>query len=244
MIGADAVWWREMARRASELGPEGERYWERNERRFAAVLAEVREWSAGRSHVRLLDVGASFQTLILRRAFPRWTIDTLGFDDRRFAPGPPSRHWEYDLNRVDQPDRPSPPEPGYDLMLFLEVVEHLHTAPRLVLTALREWLQPGGVMILSTPNALWLKNRLKLLTGRHPFEMIREDRRNPGHFREYTAAELSAMARSAGLRVERVTARTLYNFTGTKDRIYARVAGLLGPGFGRDICLVLRRPRE
>jgi SAM-dependent methyltransferase len=237
---APAVW-AEMAALAATLGPECAGYWARNERRFAAVMAEVRTWAGGREAARVLDIGPSFQTLLLGRLQPRWTIDTLGFRDERFLPGPPSRHWDYDLNRVDQADRLEPPRPGYDLILFLEVLEHLPIAPRLVLAELRRWLEPGGVMLLSTPNALWLKHRIKLFTGRHPFEPIREDRGNPGHFREYTAAELRAITWAAGYTVERLSARTLYGFTGRKDRLYARVAACLGPGFARDLLLVLRR---
>ena len=50
--------------------------------------------------------------------------------------------------------------------------------------------------MVSTPNALWLKHRIKLLMGRHPYELIREDKGNPGHFREYTAGELGDIARA------------------------------------------------
>ena len=190
----------------------------------------------------MLDIGASFQTRWLAQRHPTWSIDTLGFEDRRFTLPPPSRHWDFNLNDCDAADRPRAPEEGYDLVLFLEVIEHLHTAPRLVLAALREWVVPGGLLLVSTPNALWLKHRIKLLTGRHPFELIREDRGNPGHFREYTAPELATIARAAGFEVERIDVRCLYGFTSRKDRAYATLATWLGPSFCRDMMLVLRRP--
>lgn len=104
------------------------------------------------------------------------------------------------------------------------------------------WLQPGGAMLLSTPNALWLKNRIKLLCGRHPFEMIRDSTTDPGHFREYTAAELCREATRAGLQVEALEQATWYRFASAKDRGYARLAEWLGPEFRRDLLLVLRRP--
>src|SRR5690606_31313997 len=135
---------------------------------------------------------------------PNLVIDTLGFDDRRFTPKPPTRHWQFDLNDVPVRDRWPAMAERYQLVLFFEVIEHLYTAPSQVLAFFYEILAPGGILLLSTPNALWLKNRVKLLTGRHPFEQIRENRQNPGHFREYTPAELRAVAATAGFRIERV----------------------------------------
>lgn len=231
-----------MASYAAELGAEAERYWARNRGRFAELMNVVDRLAQDRQVARVLDIGASFQTRWLAHRRPDWQIDTLGFEDRRFTLPAPSRHWDFDLNVSDQPNRPAAPAEGYDLILFLEVIEHLHTAPRLVLAALREWMRPGGLMVVSTPNALWLKHRIKLLTGRHPFEQIREDRGNPGHFREYTAPELAVIAQGAGLAVEQVDVRCLYGFTGAKDRVYARIASWLGPSFCRDMTLVLRRP--
>lgn len=235
------TWQDEMTRLAESLDAESARYWQRNRRRFAALLDDVRELVATRSIRRVLDIGPSFQTRMLAREFPELAIDTLGFDDRRFTLPPPSRHRVYNLNECDQPERPEPPAVGYDLVLFLEVIEHLPLAPRVVLAELRRWLAPGGTLVVSTPNALWLKHRIKLLMGRHPYELIREDKGNPGHFREYTAAEMGAIAVAAGFVVERVEARCVYQFSGAKDKFYAWLAMRLGPTFARDLTLVLRR---
>lgn len=230
-----------MRARAATLDPEAVRYWERSRRRFerSVDLAAARIARGGVG--RVLDVGASYQTLMLRRLFPALPIETLGFEDRRFAPEPPTRHWEFDLNAV--PERGRWPEfgGGFDLVLFFEVIEHLHTAPSQVLAFFHAILAPGGTLLLSTPNALWLKNRVKLLTGRHPFEMIREDRQNPGHFREYTPLEMRRLAATAGFTVERVELDCLYNFSGRKDRVYARLARWLGGNFCRDMMFVLRK---
>lgn len=232
-----------MRAHAAALGPDAVRYWERHHRRFQHVVARAAAQARARGTGPVLDIGASFQTLMLRRLFPKCRIDTLGFADRRFSPGEPGRHIEYDLNAaVDPATWPKPPEGGYDLILFLEVIEHLYTAPGPVLRCLAGLLRPGGTLLLSTPNALWLKNRIKLLCGRHPFEMIRESRLNPGHFREYTAAELRGEVARAGFEIEDLEQETWYGFTSAKDRVYARVAQWLGGDFRRDQLLVLRRP--
>jgi hypothetical protein len=43
---------------------------------------------------------------------------------------------------------------------------------------------------------------LKLLVGRNPYEQIRTDRSNPGHFREYTAGELQRILNQSGFAME------------------------------------------
>ncbi|MNC88966.1 hypothetical protein D3C83_48490 [compost metagenome] len=64
-------------------------------------------------------------------------------------------------------------------------------------------MSPGARLILQTPNAAALHKRMALLFGRNPYERIREDVRNPGHFREYTLRELADYGAAAGLQIER-----------------------------------------
>jgi hypothetical protein len=54
-------------------------------------------------------------------------------------------------------------------IVFAEVIEHLFTAPELVLAYLHELLVPRGQLLLQTPNAASLRKRLKLALGRNPF---------------------------------------------------------------------------
>ena len=101
--------------------------------------------------------------------------------------------------------------PRYDLVVFAEVIEHLHTSPVHTLGFVRGLLADAGVLILQTPNAASLPKRLKLLAGRNPYELIRPDGGNPGHFREYTLAELEAYARQARFQVVEVARRFYFD---------------------------------
>ena len=83
-------------------------------------------------------------------------------------------------------------------MVFAEVIEHLHTSPLHSLNFVRGLVAESGVVILQTPNAVSLPKRLKVLGGRNPYEQIRADPSNPGHFREYTLRELEGYARETG----------------------------------------------
>jgi len=89
----------------------------------------------------------------------------------------------------------------FDLIVFGDVIEHLTTAPELVLRLLRSMLRKNGSILCTTPNAAGLSKRVRLMLGKNPFERIRMDPNNPGHFREYTKAELYEIGRWAGLEI-------------------------------------------
>jgi 2-polyprenyl-3-methyl-5-hydroxy-6-metoxy-1,4-benzoquinol methylase len=90
-----------------------------------------------------------------------------------------------------------PPESGgrYDLILSLDVVEHLRD-PVATLSELRGRTADGGWLMLGTPNFASLKARL--LGGRW------EQYRNPTHLHFFTARSLASQLRRAGFRTVEV----------------------------------------
>lgn len=158
----------------------------------------------------VLDIGSSFFTLRLAGMFDH--VQTLGLEDARdlICKMPEDvRHIVFDLN--DSKDRSKWIDlPKFDLIVFAEVVEHLPTAPQQVFRFLASGLSRSGLLVVQTPNATSLDKRLKMLFGANPYEMIREDWTNPGHFREYTKAELVSMAKDAGLELVRHEYRSYF----------------------------------
>jgi trans-aconitate methyltransferase len=176
-------------------------------RRYAHVLRLLARHGVN-SGTRLLDIGPSHLTELIHQRFD-CQVDSLGFGpDRATEFG---RHHEFDLNR-SQYRRDWRADLGvYDVVVMAEVIEHLHTAPQLVLAFVRQLLVPGGLLLLQTPNAAGLSKRIKLLLGRNPFDPIREDVSDPGHFREYTLAELHDIAAESGFRVERTETSSYFD---------------------------------
>ncbi|MFL5328038.1 MAG: class I SAM-dependent methyltransferase [Gemmataceae bacterium] len=175
--------------------------------RFEYLLRVLDDYVQPQS--RVLDIGMSRLTEMIHERFG-CAVDAMGFgDDRTIDSGD---YYRFDLNDCQFADRCRDDLPAYDTIVFAEVLEHLHTSPRLVLEYLAGLLAPTGVLIVQTPNAVALPRRLAMMLGRNPYELIREDWTNPGHFREYTARELCDYAAAAELSVERVEYRSYFDY--------------------------------
>lgn len=96
---------------------------------------------------------------------------------------------------------------GYDVLLFLAVIEHLHESPRNLLASMYANLRPGGRLVVTTPNHAWLRTRLRLLFGRSANHPLAEWWQTPffGHVREFTIDELTQMLRWSGFDIVRAT---------------------------------------
>lgn len=167
------------------------------------LIAVYSKRGATTADLRVLDVGRPhFLTACIRHFIRPSRLRTIGFGEI-----PPDdvidEHVTFDLNDAFYRERwPVPRE--HDLVIFAETIEHLYTSPVLVLRCLGTFLRTGGLMIIQTPNAASIEKRVALLNGRNPYELIRESRDNPGHFREYTAEELYRLGAGAGLTCESV----------------------------------------
>jgi SAM-dependent methyltransferase len=206
-------------------------------KRYAYLLGKL----DAHEHGRVLDIGASFQTTLLRDIYPDSAVDTLGFDDSRFPRREADRHIDFDLNDcLDEAAWPKL-EIRYDMVVMAEVLEHVYTAARPVLTFVASLLRPGGKLIIQTPNAVNLGRRLSTLRGENPFGMIREEKKNPGHFCEFTVADLRGAAESANLSVEEATLTNYFGSQGYRKNIYEVLCSAL-PGDLRDgITLIARK---
>ena len=215
-------------RRAVRAAVDGDVYAMLHAPRYAELLALLDDYVQADS--RVLDIGRSRLTGLIKDTFGV-AVDSLGF--AKNGPTAEGTNYWYDLNLAQHEDKWRRDIPAYDVVVMAEVIEHLYTAPLLVLRFLRTIVADGGVLVVQTPNATALHKRAKMLVGRHPFEKIREDITNPGHFREYTRRELESVAREAGFDVERWMAKSYFDYRyvaalhGTPDNHKLRAAGTL-----------------
>lgn len=118
----------------------------------------------------------------------------------------------YDVERNHFPY----PDDMFSLIISQQMVEHMHSTPKLMLDEVVRVLKPGGAFVLDTPNIVSWTNRIKFLRGEtihwdlkkyYDFEFNAQPHPGEyfGHVREYTPDELASMARWAGLEVETAT---------------------------------------
>ncbi len=90
----------------------------------------------------------------------------------------------------------------FDIVVCSEVIEHLPNSPKPILSEIFRVLAPGGIMILTTPNAVSIGKRLRLLRGlsnEEDIEFFYNMKAYPattvyrGHNREYTSDEIKYM---------------------------------------------------
>jgi SAM-dependent methyltransferase len=158
------------------------------------------------------------------------------------------------------------PQASFDLVVFSEVLEHLRGSPLRAIRLLASMLRPGGALVVSTPNELYLKSRLATL-GRlaswrspEPFdEFVRRaqldgDEQYYTHERLYTLGQVRWLAEQAGLVVEQARYGNPWERVGTEPaRLRShplRAAGKLGlyaltaavPPTRSMLLLVARKP--
>jgi 2-polyprenyl-3-methyl-5-hydroxy-6-metoxy-1,4-benzoquinol methylase len=78
-----------------------------------------------------------------------------------------SRGWQADVRDVTSAPIGNDEKDGYDLVVFLEVLEHLVDTD-LAIKNIHGLLKPDGVLVLSTPNLAAWYNRVLLLLGFQP----------------------------------------------------------------------------
>ena len=225
---------------ASTLADEAQRYWRENGDRIAQNLSDAHALCANHSVKHVLDIGPSYQTVIFKKLFPEIALETMGWEDHRYRPSPDTVHHALDLNHTATPESCAVPPP-VDLILFLEVIEHLHTSPGHILRYLFRCLNPGGIIVITTPNAAFLRNRWRQLKGYNPYELIREDGSNPGHFRELTRTELIKYCQQSGFVVIEAKIRNLHKFGTSTGRLFALITSWLPQSFRHDMTIVAQK---
>jgi predicted SAM-dependent methyltransferase len=183
---------------------EGEVTYLRGQARRIAYLRDlVQRYCDKHSGVsNILDVGPHFLTrCLLETILPKPEMSTLGVEFPKLVPpNMVHQHATVDLNECGSLPLPFEPE-SFDIIVICEVIEHLFIPPDVVLTFLKKLVRkPGGIILVGTPNAVCLSNRLRMMQGENPFHLLSPDwKSGAGHIREYTMRELRTYGQSAGL---------------------------------------------
>jgi SAM-dependent methyltransferase len=117
---------------------------------------------------------------------------------------------------------------SFDWVVFSEVIEHLRFSPLPLLCEFRRVLKPGGRLIISTPNELYLKSRLRTILRALSWQSLstRDEYRTmmalvgddiyTTHARIYTMAELQWLFVQAGFTLELRDYEAAYEWVGVE----------------------------
>jgi SAM-dependent methyltransferase len=155
------------------------------------------------SPAKVLDVGGGQFAILAAKLFgDKATIGDIG--DAYRAPADAAGVDFTVCNLLD--DDPPSFRGAFDLIILAEVVEHLPVPPYIVLSKVRSWLKPDGALLVTTPNLFRLRNVVRMLRGRDPFDkfMLPRDDVSLGHQTEYSAEHLGWHIREAGFKLERM----------------------------------------
>ncbi|MFC3652358.1 class I SAM-dependent methyltransferase [Dyella humi] len=170
-------------------------------RRFVHTLSIVPE-----GHGRLLEIGANpYFTTILLKKFRQHEIYCTNYFGISGGGGRQSckstltnEVFDFDFlnNNVDVEDIPF--EETFDIILFCEVIEHLVADPLGALRRIKDKLNPGGALILTTPNVNRLENIARMMCGGNIYDPISGYGVYGRHNREYNKHELFLMLSHLG----------------------------------------------
>ncbi|MCB1070466.1 MAG: class I SAM-dependent methyltransferase [Kiritimatiellae bacterium] len=157
-------------------------------------------------------------------------------------------------------DRFPVPDESVDTVVCTDVFEHLIFDPMFAMNEICRILKPGGVALLSVPNAVSDEVLTFLLNNRQPgflrnylSDALMDGSRdlgtvyNLGHFHEYTAPELAGLAKACGFEVQSLSAFNYREpeFNDLRFRLMKRMVGWLWPRSvrlrGEELVGVFRR---
>jgi len=107
----------------------------------------------------------------------------------------------------------------FSVVVFGDVLEHL-IDPLSVLIRSKQWLVPGGLIIVSLPNVANISIRIKLLLGRWDYQQsgILDD----SHLRFYTLKTMKQLFVQAGFKIVAIDSTPGFKFLGVESSLALR----------------------
>ena len=136
----------------------------------------------------------------------------------------------------------------FDMVMLHHVLEHLHESPRRLVNSLLDNLREGGWLFVTVPNAVNLRKRLAVASGRTNYPPYSQlywypGRSYRGHIREYVTHDLRSLATQLGLEQASVgNYNHFWHAVPRRLRPGVRLLCWIVPSFSDSCYLVARKP--
>jgi 2-polyprenyl-3-methyl-5-hydroxy-6-metoxy-1,4-benzoquinol methylase len=132
------------------------------------------------------------------------------------------------------------PDDSADAVLMMEIFEHFGLDPMHALIEANRVLKPGGLLVLSTPNAVAFDSLYRIMLGEAPYLGLEFSGFSTNrHNRIYDCNELGEILRLAGFQIETCTSRTYQQRSmSLKRKIFRTLSDI------SDACLRFRGRRQ
>lgn len=175
-----------------------------HKRRFARTIQLILDQNP---YGKLLELGTSeLLPMCLTVLAPNVQVTVTDFDltnpetsELEITSGPHTQ--KFPCYSVDLEKTPLPADDeSFDYVVCSEVIEHMEIDPMFMLSEINRVLKPGGILILSTPNAVSTHSLTKMVYGIEPYFYMQYNKNGDYHRHnyEYSVHTLSRVLKSAG----------------------------------------------
>jgi 2-polyprenyl-3-methyl-5-hydroxy-6-metoxy-1,4-benzoquinol methylase len=159
---------------------------------------------SGHKYERILDVGCAQATLALQLAEKGHDVTAVDLRSE-FLEYAKSRYTHGKIEFIAGNALELHLADSYDVVFANQIIEHL-VYPETLVEGLAKLLNPGGLLVVTTPNWHYFKNRLPKFSeigdrATHEHRQFTSD--SDGHFFAYTGAEVVDIFQNAGLKAIR-----------------------------------------